>query len=83
MVDPFQTGKIIRSAFLAWYTTLVEVAGDNDDGDASSLDTADREETCLGRRKGDEYALFGTVATLSTVEEEGEERRKNQSLLSS
>jgi len=28
VVDPFQTRKIIRSAFLAWYTTLVEVAGE-------------------------------------------------------
>ena len=60
VVDPFQTGRIIRSAFLAWYTTLVKVAGEKEDGDDASvsLDTADREGTCRGRRKGDEYALF-------------------------
>jgi len=31
LVDPFNTGKIIRSAFLAWYTILIEVSNNKND----------------------------------------------------
>mmetsp|Transcript_17565 Transcript_17565/g.17723 ORF Transcript_17565/g.17723 Transcript_17565/m.17723 type:complete len:90 (+) Transcript_17565:296-565(+) len=45
VVDPFHTGTISRSAFLAWYTLLrVEGSTKNDKDGDDSLDTADREE---------------------------------------
>jgi len=42
VVDPTHTGIITRSAFLAWYTVLVE--GGSNNNEDGSLDTADREE---------------------------------------